>query len=288
MKESTKGSLAMLAAALLWSMGGIFIKLVPWNPLAITGARGLLGGLIVFAYLRIKKIKLTVNKDTIKIAVALACVCATFVTANKLTTAANAIVIQYCAPVYVLLYVAFVQKKKLKPLDIAVVPITILGVALCFISQIGKGTLIGDLVAVVSGMFFAAMFITSEGVSDETRFNGIMQGQLLTALIGLPVLAATHPVFTAQAVIGILVLGIFQIGIAYVLYGIALKSAPILTCTLLAVIEPLLNPVWVFLFNGENPGIWSLVGGVIVVGVITLWYVTDAKNAAKSNGEVSA
>lgn len=278
----------MLAAALLWSMGGIFIKLVPWNPLAITGARGLLGGLIVFAYLRIKKIKLTVNKDTIKIAVALACVCATFVIANKLTTAANAIVIQYCAPVYVLLYVAFVQKKKLKPLDIAVVPITILGVALCFISQIGKGTLAGDLVAVVSGMFFAAMFITSEGVSDETRFNGIMQGQLLTALIGLPVLFATRPAFTTQAVVGILVLGIFQIGIAYVLYGVALKSAPILTCTLLAVIEPLLNPLWVYLFNGENPGIWSLVGGVIVVGVITLWYVKGAKNARASGGEVSA
>lgn len=278
----------MLAAALLWSMGGIFIKLVPWNALAITGARGLLGGLIVFAYLRIKKIKLTVNKDTIKIAVALACVCATFVTANKLTTAANAIVIQYCAPVYVLLYVAFVQKKKLKPLDIAVVPITILGVALCFISQIGKGTLAGDLVAVVSGIFFAAMFIFSEGVSDETRFNGIMQGQLLTALIGLPVLFATHPVFTTQAVVGILVLGIFQIGLAYVLYGVALRSAPLLTCSLLAVIEPLLNPVWVYLFNGENPGVWSLVGGVIVVGVITLWYVKGAKSASRSGGEVSA
>ncbi|HQQ40360.1 MAG TPA: EamA family transporter [Clostridia bacterium] len=288
MKESTKGSLAMLAAALLWSLGGIFIKLVPWNPLSITGARGLLGGIVVFIYLRIKKIPLAINKDTIKIAVSLACVCATFVTANKLTTAANAIVIQYCAPVYVLLYVAFVQKKKLKPLDIAVVPITILGVALCFISQIGKGTLTGDLVAVVSGMFFAAMFIFSEGVSDETRFNGIMQGQLLTALIGLPVLFATRPAFTTQAMIGILVLGIFQIGIAYVLYGVALKSAPILNCTLLAVIEPLLNPVWVFLFNGENPGIWSLVGGVIVVGVITLWYVKDSKSATPNAGEISA
>ncbi|MEN6418543.1 MAG: EamA family transporter [Clostridiaceae bacterium] len=288
MKESTKGTLAMLAAALLWSMGGIFIKLVPWNPLAITGVRGLLGGLIVFAYLRIKKIKFTVNKDTIKIAVALACVCTTFVIANKLTTAANAIVIQYCAPVYVLLYIALVQKKKLKPLDIAVVPITILGVALCFISQIGKGTLAGDLVAVVSGIFFAAMFIASDGVSDETRFNGIMQGQLLTALIGLPVLAATHPAFTTQAVVGILVLGIFQIGIAYVLDGVALKSAPLLTCSLLAVIEPLLNPLWVYLFNGENPGVWSLVGGVIVVGVITLWYVKGAKSASHSSGEVSA
>jgi len=268
----------MIATALLWSIGGIFIKLIPWNPLAIAGLRGLLGGLVMYIYLRFRGIKPVINKDTIKIALALAGVCTTFVAANKLTTAANAIVIQYCAPVYVLLYIAFVQKKKLRPLDIAVVPITILGVSLCFVGQMGKGRLIGDIIAIISGLFFAAMFITSEGVSDQTRASGIMQGQFLTAIIGLPVLFATHPAFTAQAIGGILILGIFQIGLAYVLYSIALKRAPLLTCSLLAVLEPLLNPVWVFLFAGENPGLWSLVGGVIVVAVITLWYVYDARH----------
>ncbi|MPN25724.1 hypothetical protein SDC9_173138 [bioreactor metagenome] len=178
-----------------------------------------------------------------------------------------------------LLYIAFVQKKKLRPLDIAVVPITILGVSLCFVGQMGKGHLAGDIVAVISGVFFAAMFIFSEGVSDQTRASGIMQGQFLTAMIGLPVFFATKPVFTTAAIGGILILGIFQIGIAYVLYSIAIKRAPLLTCSLLAVLEPLLNPVWVFLFAGENPGIWSLVGGVIVVVVITLWYVYDARQA---------
>ena len=278
MKDTTKGTLAMIATALLWSIGGIFIKLIPWNPLAIAGLRGLLGGLVMYIYLRFRGIKPVINKDTIKIALALAGVCTTFVAANKLTTAANAIVIQYCAPVYVLLYIAFVQKKKLRPLDIAVVPITILGVSLCFVGQMGKGRLIGDIIAIISGLFFAAMFITSEGVSDQTRASGIMQGQFLTAIIGLPVLFATHPAFTAQAIGGILILGIFQIGLAYVLYSIALKRAPLLTCSLLAVLEPLLNPVWVFLFAGENPGLWSLVGGVIVVAVITLWYVYDARH----------
>lgn len=278
MKQTTKGTLAMIATALLWSIGGIFIKLVPWNPLAIAGLRGLIGGLVMYVYLRIRGIKPVINKDTIKIAVALAGVCSTFVAANKLTTSANAIVIQYCAPVYVLLYIAFVQKKKLRPLDIAVVPLTILGVSLCFIGQMGKGHLVGDIIAVISGVFFAGMFITSEGVSDQTRASGIMQGQLLTALIGLPVLLATHPAFTPQAISGILILGIFQIGIAYVLYSIAIKNAPLLTCSLLAVLEPLLNPVWVFLFAGENPGVLSLVGGVIVVVVITFWYVYDAKH----------
>ena len=279
MKQTTKGTIAMILTALLWSIGGIFIKLVPWNPLAIAGLRGVLGGLVMFVYLRFRGIKPVINKDSIKIAVALAGVCSTFVAANKLTTAANAIVIQYCAPVYVLLYIAFVQKKKLRPLDIAVVPITILGVSLCFIGQMGNGHLAGDIVAVISGVFFAAMFIFSEGVSEQTRASGIMQGQFLTAIIGLPVLFATKPAFTPTTIGGILILGIFQIGIAYVLYSIAIKNAPLLTCSLLAVLEPLLNPVWVFLFAGENPGIWSLVGGVIVVVVITLWYVYDARHA---------
>ena len=278
MKETTKGTIAMIATALLWSIGGIFIKLVPWNPLAIAGLRGVIGGLVMYIYLRIRGIKPVFNKETVKIAIALAGVCTTFVVANKLTTAANAIVIQYCAPVYVLLYIAFVQKKKLRPLDIAVVPITILGVSLCFIGQMGNGHLAGDIVAVISGVFFAAMFIFSEGVTDQTRASGIMQGQFLTAIIGLPVLFATRPAFTPQAIGGILILGVFQIGIAYVLYSIAIKRAPLLTCSLLAVLEPLLNPVWVFLFAGENPGKWSLIGGVIVVFIITLWYVYDARH----------
>jgi len=288
MKNTTKGTIAMLITALLWSTGGLLIKMVPWNPLAITGARGLLAAGVVFLYLRSKRMKLLVSGETLKIAVCLAGVCATFVTANKLTTAANAIVIQYCAPVYVLLYVAFVQKKKLRPLDIAVVPITIFGVALCFVGQIGRGGWTGDVIAVISGMFFAGMFIASENVTEQTRVNGIMQGQLLTALIGLPVLAFTHPAFTVQAVGGILLLGVFQVGLAYVFYAVALKNAPLLTCSLLAVLEPLLNPVWVFLFNGENPGAWSLAGGVIVVFTITLWYVRDARSANVADGQKPA
>ncbi len=274
----------MLLAALLWSLGGIFIKLVPWNPLAISGARGLIAAFVMFAFMRAKRIKPAVSADSLKIAVSLAGVCATFVAANKLTTAANAIVIQYCAPVYVLLYVALVQKKKLKPFDIVVVPVTILGVALCFIGQIGKGTLVGDLVALVSGVFFAAMFIFSENVTEEARVNGLMQGQILNALIGLPVLFITRPAFSAQAVLVVLALGLLQVGLAYVFYAVALQNAPLLTCSLLGVLEPLLNPLWVYLFAGENPGIWSLVGGVVVVGTITLWYVGDAKKSAAAAG----
>ena len=204
-------------------------RLIPVMAVAVAWLTFCVAGAVMGGYMLARRQRLTFSMRSVLGGVMLAVVLTCFSVANKLTTAANAIVIQYCAPVYVLLYIAFVQKKKLRPLDIAVVPITILGVSLCFFGQMGKGHLAGDIVAVISGVFFAAMFIFSEGVPDQTRASGIMQGQFLTALIGLPVLIATRPAFTPQAIGGILILGIFQIGIAYVLYSIAIRSAPLLT-----------------------------------------------------------
>ena len=278
MKRSTKGTIAMLLAALIWSTGGIFIKLVPWGPLAIAGARGFIAGCVVLAYLRIRRLRIEFSKQSVLIALALCAVFLSFVAANKLTTAANAIVLQYSAPVYVLLYLAFLRKQRLRRIDLVVVPLTIAGVALCFVGQMGRGTLMGNLVALLSGVFFAAMLIVTGDVSEQTRLSGILLGQFLTAFVGLPALIVTKPAFTLPAIGGVLALGLLQVGVAYVLYAEAAKDAPLLTRSLLAVLEPLLNPVWVFLFAGENPGSWSILGGVVVVGAITAWYVLDARN----------
>jgi len=174
------------------------------------------------------------------------------------------------------------RKQKLRRIDLAVVPLTIAGVALCFVGQMGRGTLTGNLVALLSGVFFAAMLIVTEDVSEQARLSGILLGQFLTALVGLPALALTKPAFTLPAVGGVLALGLLQVGVAYVLYAEAAKDAPLLTRSLLAVLEPLLNPVWVFLFAGENPGVWSIFGGVVVVGAITAWYAFDARDPAKT------
>ena len=282
MKRSTKGTIAMLLTALLWSIGGIFIKLVPWGPLAIAGARGLIAGCVVLAHLKFRRLRIEFSKGSALIALALCAVFLSFVAANKLTTAANAIVLQYSGPVYVLLYLAFVRKQKLRRIDIAVVPLAIAGVALCFVGQMGRGTLPGNLVALLSGVFFATMLIVTEDVSEQTRLSGILLGQFLTALVGLPALVVEKPVFTLPAIGGVLMLGLFQVGLAYVLYAEAAKDAPLLTRSLLAVLEPLLNPVWVFLFAGENPGPWSILGGVVVVGAITAWYVLDGRDPGKT------
>jgi drug/metabolite transporter (DMT)-like permease len=84
----------------------------------------------------------------------------------------------------------------------------------------------------------------------------------------------THPVFNGTTVSCILILGVFQLGISYILYVKASRYCPPLACCLLGAVEPLLNPVWVFLFNGEKPGIFALLGAVVVIASITIWSVT--------------
>lgn len=279
MRQTTKGTLAMVCAALLWSIAGLFIKRVPWNPFAIASMRSAIAAVIVYAYMRVSGYRPVLTRRALGVAIAISGTCFSFTIANKLTTAANAIVLQYCAPIYVLLYVALVRKAKLRAFDVAVVPMTVLGVALCFIDRLGSGSLAGDVIAIVSGFFFAAMILSSQGARRVERISGILFGQTLTALIGLPALIATRPAFTADAVIGVAVLGVFQLGLAYVFYGIAAEHASPITLSVLAGLEPLFSPVWVFLFAGELPGRLALLGGAIVILAVTIWCALDARAA---------
>ena len=134
-----------------------------------------------------------------------------------------------------------------------------------------------SVVAIASGMFMAGMFMMVGEIRGEERFSAILIGQCFTFLVGLPFVFLTKPVFTGTAVISILVLGVFQLGISYILYAKAAENCPPLACSLLSALEPLLNPVWVFLFDGERPGLFALVGAVIVICSITVWTVFGQK-----------
>ena len=285
MTEQHKGMLAMLICALLWSIAGIFIKLLPWNAFVIAGMRSAIAGLVVAGYMALKRIPLEINRRTLTVAAFLAATYSMFVLSNKLTTAANAIVLQYCAPVFVLLYSAFVRRQKFRLADYLVVLFTFLGVAVCFLTQLGGGGTLGNIVAILTGVSFAGIFIFSDGIRPETRINGILQGQIITALIGLPVMFFAPPEVTARAALSIGILGVFQLGIPFVLYAYALERAKPLLCSLLAVLEPLFNPVWVMLFYGETPSPLSIAGGVIVVGSITVWCVCNERAAERKPAE---
>ena len=273
----------MLIAATLWSIAGIFIKLIPWNGFAVAGLRSLIAGATFAVYMLIRRYRLILNRRTLTAGLLTACVYLCFVCANKLTTAANAIVLQFISPVFIVAFSALLYKTRIRRADLAVVLFTLAGIALFFLDKLESGYILGNCVAIASGMFMAGMFMSVGELQGEARFSAILLGQTFTFLVGLPFVIVTRPVITSAALLSILILGVFQLGISYILYVEAAKSCPPLACSLLGAVEPLLNPVWVFLFDGERPGIFALIGAVIVICSVTLWCAFgQEKEQAKS------
>lgn len=279
MNKENKAIIEMLICAALWSIAGIFIKLIPWNGFAVSSMRSLVAGLTIAVYMLFSRKRFVLSRKTLLAGALSASVYTCFVCANKLTTAANAIVLQFTSPVFIVVFSALIFGTKIKKADMLVVIFTLAGIALCFLDQLRGGYLLGNCVAVLAGMFMAGMFMAVGELEGEERFSGILLGQLITFLIGLPALIITKPVFTVPAVLSILVLGIFQLGISYILYIKASKYCPPLACCLLGAVEPLLNPVWVMIFDGETPGMLALIGGIVVVASVTIWCIFGKEKA---------
>ena len=280
MKKENLAIIEMLVCATLWSIAGIFIKLIPWNGFAVAGMRSLIAGATIALYMLIARHRFVLSKKTFLAGVLSACVYTCFVCANKLTTAANAIVLQFTSPVFIVIFTALIYKTRIRKADAAVVTLTLLGIALFFFDQLQPGYVLGNLVAIAAGMFMAGMFMAVGELEGEQRFSGILIGQCLTFLVGLPFIIVTKPVFTTTATLSILTLGVFQLGISYILYVKSSRYCPPLACCLLGAVEPLLNPVWVFLFDGERPGLFARIGSVIVIVSVTLWCIFGKEKAA--------
>ena len=286
MKKENIAIIEMLVCATLWSIAGIFIKLIPWNGFAISGFRSLVAGTVIAIFMLITRRRFVFSRKTLLAGVLSACVYTCFVCSNKLTTAANAIVLQFTCPVFIVVFTALIQKTRIRRQDMLVVIFTLLGIALCFLDQLRPGYMLGNLVAVAAGMFMAGMFMAVGDLEADQRYSGVLIGQALTFLIGLPFIIATRPVFTMTATLSILALGIFQLGISYILYVKSSKYCPPLACCLLSAVEPMLNPVWVAIFDGERPGLLALIGAVVVVVSVTLWCVFGQKKPEKAAAEV--
>jgi drug/metabolite transporter (DMT)-like permease len=277
MDKKNQSIVEMLICATLWSTAGIFIKLIPWNAFVITGLRSLIAGLTILAYIGMKKYRVIITKRTVKPAVIMACVYVCFVAANKLTTAANAIVLQFTSPIFIVLFSALLYHKKIDKKDLIAVIVTFGGIAMFFFDQLAPGYLMGNIVAIIAGMFMAGMYMAMDGVQGEEKFSSAFLGQMFAFLVGIPFIIATKPDFSGMPVVYILLLGVFQLGISYTLYTRASEYCPPLACCLLGAVEPLLNPVWVAIFDGERPGIFALIGGVIVIAAVTAWCIVSGK-----------
>ena len=264
--ERPKALLLLVATAIMWSLGGILIKSINANPLAIAGTRSAITAVVLLLVLR--KPKFTWSGPQIGAALSYAATTIFFVTATKTTTAANAIFLQYTAPIYVAFLGAWLLKEQTKLLDWITVFIVMVGMVLFFLDNLTPTGLFGNVIAVASGISFAFLTIFMRMQKDGSPLESILLGNLITAAIGLPFLSRSLP--DASGWLRLVILGVVQLGIPYILYSKAIKHVTALEAILIPVIEPLLNPVWVFLMLGEAPGPLSLIGGIIVLAAITV------------------
>lgn len=272
--------LLMVVCSVLWSTAGIFIKWINWNPMIIAGIRGLISAGVLFTYMRLTGRKIKMGRDCYLTAIGLGGSATLFTVANKLTTAANAIVLQFTNPVFILIIFAVFFGRKMRKGDVATVIIIMAGIALFFFDQITPGKVLGNITAIGAGFLLAVMYVFAGEASDDDdmRMTGILFAHLFSFIMGLPFIIISPPqVVTPREILCILALGIFQLGLAYVLFSIASADCPPLACSLIGALEPLLNPVWVFIFDGEAPGIFALAGAVVVIVTICIWCVYDAK-----------
>lgn len=269
------GIIQMVLCATLWSIAGVFIKFIEMNPLVIAGGRSLFAALTVIIYMSVTKQKLILSRDTLVSGLLLCSVFLCFVGANKLTTAANAIVLQYTAPIFVLIFSVVFLHKKPRTVDAVAVLLTLAGVIVFFIDSLGAGNMLGNAVAVIAGMFMGGMFVSVGHTKGEEKMSGILLGHLFCAAAGLPFLAFTDNSITVKGVSFIILLGVVQLGISYILYALASMKCSDVSCVVIAAIEPVLNPILVAVINKEIPGTLSIISGVFLVAVITAYSVID-------------
>ena len=274
----------VLLAVLLWSTGGLFIKWTTLDAFTVNAGRSLFAALTVAAFTYRKGLRL--NKYTILTSILYAGTLSCFVYANKTTTAANAIFLQYTAPIYILILSPFILKEKFRPTDLITVVVCLAGMSLFFLDSSGNATapnvFVGNIAALASGVFFGLYFIFlrhPKMLENSNPAISVFYGNILIVLLMIPLIAQNPPAnIDSNDVFAILFLGIFQIGIAYILFtnGIA-RGVRSLDASIIGFIEPLLNPVWVFLFIGETPSKWAIIGGVIIIFAVAFHTIFNAK-----------
>ncbi|HCO70527.1 MAG TPA: EamA family transporter [Mesotoga infera] len=265
----TKSVIFLIVTGLLWSMGGLLIKNVDSNPLAISGMRSIIAAVVIL--IALGKPKFTWSFAQIASAVAYTATVILFVSANKMTTAANAILLQSTAPIYVALLSAWVLKEKAMLLDWITIVTVFGGMALFFFEKLDTRGMVGNVMAVASGITFALFNIFMRLQKDGSPVESVLLGNILAAAVGIPFLSGSLPSLSGW--VSLIILGVAQLGLSYIFYSEAIKHSTALEAILILMIEPILSPVWVFLFMGEIPGRLPMMGGAIVIGAITIRFI---------------
>ena len=290
---------ALALCALLWSFGGLVIKLIKWDALAIAGIRSLLGMITVTIAFR-RPPKLFVRRDenslqgqkagdenrrqnqksrpkkidwraTTNLLLGGFFYAATmllFVPATKMTTAANAILLQYTNPIYIIIFGPLLAGEKSDWIDIAAVAGILAGMVLLLWGDLGGGQMAGNLLALLSGVTYGGTTIFLRRAKNTRPSDSLNLSCLLSFLFAIPFIVKADLPQSAMSYPALLCLGVFQIGMPAVLLSIGIEKVPALSSVIITMIEPMMNPVWVALFAGEVPSASSVFGGLVILACI--------------------
>jgi DME family drug/metabolite transporter len=278
--------LFVFAAAFIWSTGGLFIK---WNTLSgleLSFCRSFLAMLTVALITRHEGFGL--NRVTAVASILYAVLLILFVLATKQTTAANAIFLQYTAPVYVLIFEPLIYKEKFRSRDLITVLICLGGMALFFVGQLRPQDITGNIFALTSGLCFAFYFLLLRHpkAREVNRASSVIYGNLLAVIITAPWGFAAIGSLDLQNAISVVYLGVVQLGIAYALFTFGMAhGVRSLDAGIICYIEPVLNPVWVFFVLGEKPSRWALLGGAIIIAAVITHMLLDARSKRQASLE---
>ena len=261
------GIAAIAACALLWSLAGLLIKLVDWSPMAIACGRSAIASIFLLAWIR--RPRFGFSPAQILAALAYSATMLLFVYANKTTTSANAILLQYGEPVYVAIIGSFVLKERPRAEHWIAFCLVAVGMGLFFAGGLGRGSMLGNAAAEVAGVAFALYTIFMRKQKSGSPLESALMAHILTAAIAFGAcLFLPAPRIDARSLAVIAVLGVVQIGLASVFFAIGIKRVTAVDASLIGVIEPVFNPLWVFLAMGETPGANALAGGGIIIAAV--------------------
>jgi drug/metabolite transporter (DMT)-like permease len=271
--------LLVLGAAILWSTGGLFIKATHLNPFEVSFGRSLLATITIVIFTR--KEGFGLNRISAITSVLYAALLVLFVVATKLTTAANAIFLQYTAPVYVLILEPLFYKEKFRARDFVTVAACVAGMSLFFVGKLRPEDVTGNLFALASGVCFALFFLLlrHSKARQVNRAAAAIYGNLIVVVLCAPAFfGAVRRGISPEDYGRLAYLGIVQIGFAYLLFTLAMaRGLRSLDAGIVGYVEPVLNPIWVFLFLGERPSGWAIIGGAIIIASVIVHMLLEAK-----------
>lgn len=270
------GTIYVILSAVFFSIGGVLIKMIPWSSLSISGTRSIFSLIVMLIYMKLIGHRFILNRTVLFGGICSAVMATAFVMATKMTSAANAIILQFTHPIFLIFILWIIYGRKPDHRAVITCAVTAAGIICFFFDQLTPGGTIGNLLAILSGFAYAIMFIMKQMKGGDFESSMVIS-YILAAIAGIP--SVIHETaFTPGIFAGITALGVVQIGFAYICLSRGLDAVPPVTASLTSGIEPVLNPVLVAIFYGETIGPLAMVGAVLVIGSVLTYSLSQIRH----------